>query len=331
MGRVTPGLVALGVLASFGCHDTIGPGQGGASFIIQDAVHGGGNAHFYWSSPIVADPGRGGDFDPTYQPMVQICEWTGSACAATVAEFRTGVGNGDAIRVDVAGEQYRVNWHTSHCRRDGCPLNPGKTYRIRVLVGGLEAGVADVDLLSRRSEVRSVNHATYVPVVNGTTLQIRFRLERGLTLVNASAPLPELRRAGQRYRQSGVKPGTGRDGSAVVEGRALIGADGTTLIELSTGALDQPGIAGRGNFEKVQLKQIGTSDAPVYTLNFTDLSGGSWSHALQPLPRRSRLEVTAHVTGVDASRTSVVTVPLTVGRRPDLAITSLAAPARTTA
>src|SRR5688500_16319662 len=293
MGRVTPGLVALGVLASFACHDSIGPGQGGANYIIQDAIHGGGNAHFYWSSPIVADPGRGGDFDPTYQPMVQICEWTGSACAATVAEFRTGAGNGDAIRVDVAGELYQVNWHTSHCRRDGCPLNPGKTYRIRVLVGGLEAGVADVDLLSRRSEVRSVNHATYVPVVNGTTLQIRFRLERGLRLVHANAAaLPELRRAGQRYRNDGVKPGTGRDGSAVVEGRALIGADGTTSIELAAGKLDQPASAARGNFEKVQLKQLNASGAAVYTLNFTDLDGDTWSHALHALPRRSQLEVT---------------------------------------
>src|SRR5918996_1039583 len=283
MRRVTPALIALTVLAVYGCQDAIGPGRAGPSFDIEDASHGSGVAHFYWSNPIVSDPGKGGVFDPTYQPLVQVCEWSRGACAATVAEFRTGKGSGDVVKVDV---------------------------------------------LAKRSEVRALNTARYVGVVNGTTLPIRFRLERGLTLVNANAAAPSrLKRASQRYRDSGVKPASSSDGGTVVQGRALLGADGTTLVELTTGRLDQAGTP-PGNIEKGQFKHVDTSGKSVYTLNFNDLSGGgAWSHTFTGFPRRARLQVQASVSGIEANRTGVVTVPLTVALRPDLVAKNLAMPA----
>ena len=328
MRRVTPALIALTVLAVYGCQDAIGPGRAGPSFDIEDASHGNGVAHFYWSNPIVSDPGKGGVFDPTYQPLVQVCEWSRGACVATVAEFRTGKGSGDVVKVDVEGERYHVNWNTGQCKSGPCTLNPAKNYRIRVLVAGLEAGFADVDVLAKRSEVRALNTARYVGVVNGTTLPIRFRLERGLTLVNANAAAPSrLKRASQRYRDSGVKPASSSDGGTVVQGRALLGADGTTLVELTTGRLDQAGTP-PGNIEKVQFKHVDASGKSVYTLNFNDLSGGgAWSHSFTGFPRRARLQVQASVSGIEANRTGVVTVPLTVALRPDLVAKNLAMPA----
>src|SRR5688572_4698549 len=238
MRRITPALLAVSVLAIYGCQETIGPGPGGPAYAIQDASHDNGTAHFYWSTPIVQNPGTGGIFDPSYRPVVQVCEWNGSACVATVAEFRTGKGSGDVIKVDLEGERYFVNWHTGQCKSGPCTLNPAKHYRIRVLIAGLEAGFVDVDLLSSRAELRSVDTAHYVAVVHGTTLPIRFRLERGLTLSNRdAAALPRLERASHRYRNRGVKPGAGSAGSVTVQGRALLGADGTTLVELTTGEL----------------------------------------------------------------------------------------------
>jgi hypothetical protein len=328
MQRVTPALIALAVLAVSGCQESVGPGAAGLNFALEDASHGNGTAHFYWSSPIVADPGKGGIFDPTYQPLVQVCEWSGGACVATVAEFRTGRGSGDVIRIDVQGERYEVNWNTRQCRSGACTLNPSKNYRVFVLVAGLVAGFADVDLLANPSEARTLANARHVRVMNGAVLPIRFRLERGLTLFNAAAPaLPRLERASRRYRDAGVKPATGRDGAAVVQGRALLGADGTTLVELTTGRLGQ--IAPPpGNIEKVQFKQVTSSGEPVITHNFSGLAGGgAWSHTFTGFPRRAALEVQASITGIDTSRTSVVTVPLTVALRPDLEAKNLDMPA----
>jgi hypothetical protein len=330
MRRVTPGLIALSALALSGCHDAIGIDRGGPALAIHDASHGAGNAHFYWSTPIVADPGAGGTFDPTQQPVVQVCEWNGSTCVATVAEFRPGSG-ADGIKVDIDAERYHVNWHTGECNRGPCVLKEARIYRIRVLVAGLEAGHADVYLVSSRAAVKQVNTAAYVPLVSGTTLPIRFRLEHGLTLFAADAPaLPRLARASQRYRNAGVKPGTGRDGTAAVEGRALLAADGTTLVELTTGHLDQTGTP-PGNIDKVQFKQLNASGEAVYTLNYTGLTGGgSWSQSVTGPVSRARLLVQANITGIDGERTSVVTVPITVGLLPDLAVKDLTMPATAT-
>jgi hypothetical protein len=328
MRRVGSGMMVLSALVSTACHDATSPGAGRPAHAVYDGSHSDGNAHFFWSTPIVADPSEGGVFDPTYQPVVQVCEWNGG-CVATVAEFRTGRGP-DAIKVDLAGERYHVNWQTEPCNTSPCALEPARVYRIRVLVAGLEAGFADVYLVGNRTAAKTVNRAAYVPLVSGTTLPIRFRLERGLALIGDAAPaLTALRRASHRYRNTGVKPGTGRDGNAILEGRALIAADGTTLLELTTGRLDQGGTP-PGNIEKVQFKHLNASGEPVYTSNYNDLTGGGlWSYSFTGLVRRARLQLQASITGIDADRTSVVTVPITVGLRPDLEVTSLVMPAVT--
>ena len=50
-----------------------------------------------------------------------------------------------------------------------------------------------------------------------------------------TASKPQLVPNARRYKESGLKPATGRSGSASLPGRALLGKDGATTVELSTG------------------------------------------------------------------------------------------------
>ena len=66
---------------------------------------------------------------------------------------------------------------------------------------------------------------------------------------------PQLVPNAKRYRESGTKPATGRAGSASLTGRALVGRDGATTVELSTGQLDT-GVTPPGNIKKSQIKTL---------------------------------------------------------------------------
>lgn len=54
----------------------------------------------------------------------------------------------------------------------------------------------------------------------------------------AKASRPALVSNGIKYRVNGLQPATGRSGSASLTARALLGKDGTTLVEATTGELD---------------------------------------------------------------------------------------------
>lgn len=57
-----------------------------------------------------------------------------------------------------------------------------KMYRIRVSLREMELGYVDVDVLSSGSELRNVDTGEFVPLLDGRTLSIKFRLEYGITL-----------------------------------------------------------------------------------------------------------------------------------------------------
>lgn len=151
-----------------------GPGEGSAA--ISDASNGGGNPHFFFLPPIVRPAAHGGSFDPNASPTVSICEWGESTCIGEpVATFTTTTGSGsEVVRVDPVEEQYVVNWHTKLFT-----LHDGSTYRIRVLVQGHLLGYADVDMYQSRQEVKNIDTGEYVPVGDGGTLPIKFRIEEG--------------------------------------------------------------------------------------------------------------------------------------------------------
>ena len=124
-----------------------------------------------------------------------------------------------------------------------------------------------------------------------------------------------------KYRDAGIRPAVGRSGSATLEGRALLGRDGRTLVEISTGSLE----AGTsvGNIDKSQLAV--SAGGPVQNYNRLD-DGGYWSGAYQGLARGATVSVQANVSGIDANRTDVVAVDMPVALRPDLAVTAVNAP-----
>ncbi|MBN2161226.1 MAG: hypothetical protein JW807_17695 [Spirochaetes bacterium] len=151
----------------------------GAHCSIYDATHNDGNEHFYFLQPIVSTAPTYGTFDPGLKPMVEICIWNGSSCGASLAIFNEHTGEGsEAIRVDEASEHYIVNWHTGNIL-DAYSLNAGETFRIRVLVGDQLLGYADLAVANSAKELKNVDTDEFVPLLEGRTLPIKFRIEEG--------------------------------------------------------------------------------------------------------------------------------------------------------
>lgn len=174
------GIVCLSVLVS--CLDDQGPvapSHDAGSAEIVDASFAPGTVHgFYFLPPLVPEPSPTGVFNPDLAPVVEVCRLSGTSCAQgedPVARFTLTTGTGDqVITVDLLEEQYGVPWHT-----DLSNLSDSEDYRIRVLVGSVELGHADVDVVSSGSELKNVDTGEYVALKDGRTLPIHFRIEEG--------------------------------------------------------------------------------------------------------------------------------------------------------
>jgi len=129
----------------------------------------------------------------------------------------------------------------------------------------------------------------------------------------------------EKYADAGSHPVTGRSGSAVVQSRALLAKDGSTLLEATTGTLDaQPG---PGNVRHVSVTPAinGKDDNTVVYNNLK--AGGYWSHTYAALAHNESVKVDTNIDGIDTPRTDVVTTNDTVKKRPDLAV-SVGGPAK---
>jgi hypothetical protein len=116
--------------------------------------------------PMAPAAPRQGAFDPALKPVVAICRAADAECAQPVARFTTTAGSGsETVRVDAAGSQYIVNWHTG---RFG--VAPGEAYRVRVTVGGTETASRTVRIVASPGQAPAGETA----VVNGRTLPIKF-------------------------------------------------------------------------------------------------------------------------------------------------------------
>ncbi|PYO79149.1 MAG: hypothetical protein DMD67_03385 [Gemmatimonadetes bacterium] len=172
-------LVLLSFVAFVACRDEQSPtaAKGPAiSAEIRDAVNGGGNPHFFWLPPIVAAPTFTGVFNPRLSPVVEICSQNVSPCpdGQVHARFTTTSGSGaQIVRVDVTNQLYTVNWNTDPSRE---PV--GSSFRIAVIVHKAVLGFADVDIVGT-GKATNANTGGDVPLVNGRTLPIKFRIEDG--------------------------------------------------------------------------------------------------------------------------------------------------------
>lgn len=116
-----------------------------------------------------------------------------------------------------------------------------------------------------------------------------------------------------KYKDAGVRPATGRSGSATIEAYALLGSDGSAAIEVSAPA---PGV-----IEKVQVKRI----ASDLTTNFNGAGGNTFSATMTGLVPGEAVRIQANVSGIDGARLDVVTAETAVALRPDLAVESITA------
>ena len=145
---------------------------------IVDGSAPDGVTGFYFRPPIVSGkPAGTGEFDGSLLDLlaVEICEWNGSACVGQPVRRITGQDESpNALRVVDGAGYYEGLWITSQDN-----LDPAKSYRIRVLASGGELGHADVDIVNNASEGDTKN-TDVVRVVNGSTLPIGFRIEKGV-------------------------------------------------------------------------------------------------------------------------------------------------------
>jgi hypothetical protein len=130
---------------------------------------------------------------------------------------------------------------------------------------------------------------------------------------------PQLVPNSVKYRNSGIPNAKGVAGAATVESRALLGADGVTEIELTTGSFDGAAPPS-GTIEKIQLKLSN----PEETTNFNDVSGTAHVARVEGLARLDPIDL--HM-NVKAGATTVVQLSDVVKLRPNLRVTGYSGPA----
>jgi hypothetical protein len=132
-------------------------------------------AGFYFLPPLVEQPRPSGVFDPSRSSVVYVCPLGGSlssppAAVCTAAGIRTS-----DPAVDVNGQHYHSNWQI-----DRNLFPPGSYYRICVLDQSLaEWGHADVYLGGTGAEFKHIDRSEFVPLLDGRTLPIKYRIETG--------------------------------------------------------------------------------------------------------------------------------------------------------
>jgi TolB protein len=174
----------------------VSPGSSRPAFTINDGAHA-GNQHFFLLPPMVSQPRYSGSFDATRRPVVRITQ-DGAPLVDLNAAIPTGA------------ELYQADWHT-----DEFPLDPTKTYRIAIQVNGFTLGFADVDVVVSGKELKNVNTGEYIPLLEGRTLPIKFRIEAGAML--AAMPLVFAEERGSSLT-IGVMLGDGTQRKSIAEG-----------------------------------------------------------------------------------------------------------------
>lgn len=163
-------------------------------FLIADGAHGAGNnPDFFFLPPVAPNPSESPNwdadgFDPSRQPSVSICEVnattegqvnSGASCKAGEVTYVFG-DNGPAA-VQLRDDHYQVNWMV--------PKSGNVFYRIKVKVGSIQLGAADVKTAANEARLKNVNTGDFVPLIDGRILPINFRIESGALLRPANDQL----------------------------------------------------------------------------------------------------------------------------------------------
>jgi hypothetical protein len=143
------------------------------------------------------------------------------------------------------------------------------------------------------------------------------------TTAAAQMGKPKLIKNSVKYSDLGSHPVTGRSGSAMLTGSALINKDLTADIDLASSSVVNRTVAA-GNIAKVQLKVSGNSGTPILVSNWNGLTGGSYFHQnVTGLGRGQYFQIQGNITGINGARTDVVTFGQKAALRPDLMVSGI--------
>lgn len=147
---------------------------------MSDAANG-GRLGFYFLPSLAANPGGlDGTFDGTLEPYATICQLVNQAGCGdgeNLMTFLFGGAKAAGISVDADGESYNATWNKP-------TLGIGK-YRLSVNVDATTAdgisrqiglGFLDVQVISKKKDPVD---AGFVPVVKGSPIPVKFRIETG--------------------------------------------------------------------------------------------------------------------------------------------------------
>ena len=165
--------------------------NGGSNGVIWDGSRE-GNPEFFFLPPLLPNPSGDDEFDAgafngNWKPVVRICRLT--TAAPIQCESENGAPaylatyQGSAVTVSLADEHYAVNVNT----RDEWATTG--TYRVHVFLPRVEpllVGYADIVLVSSQQAFRSVNSSELVPLMDGRTLPLKFRIEDGVAVHGSS-------------------------------------------------------------------------------------------------------------------------------------------------
>ena len=149
-------------------------------------------------------------------------------------------------------------------------------------------------------------------------------LRRDVANAGASRPTRFANRI--KYSDKGLKNGHGRAGLSSLEARALLGRDGQTTLDISTGVID--GAPGTSVLNKIQIKLFAPDGTQQTTTNYNGLSSPVFQATIPGRARGSALEVKGNIGTIDVNRTDVVTLSETVKLRPDVSVDRITAPAQ---
>ena len=246
MQRARAPIAATLLLALAACsdqRDPSGPGAGEPAAIIFDGSRNDEADDFFFLPPIMPDPSThdnfdDGKFNTGLRPTVSICQLAADPNASPmtdcvlldgapilIADFASS-----AVSMSTTNEHYQVNWHT-----DESSVLVDKFYRIQVFVGSTRVGFADLDPVSSARELKSTQTNEVIPLVDGRTLPIKFRIEHGVlceneldcgefTVTNAGGTfLTNTKHAGVQFGPNFLPPGV--DQITLTIERVTVGVD----------------------------------------------------------------------------------------------------------
>lgn len=157
MSRVSA-VLAVAVLAACGADKTVATRR---HALLSDARTD-GVAGFYFLPPVAPQPKTESENDPGLKPVVEIV-------ALDVGRTVLATFEGDAVKE--SGAHYMVHWSTKKV----VPI-PGTTYRIRVLLDGVELGFAEAAVAKNGRELRMLASDEVFGLTGQRTVPIKFRI-----------------------------------------------------------------------------------------------------------------------------------------------------------